>query len=112
MIISLYGQYDIDIYVNKQWRGKYEIIVKDNPHETCLTREIVKRLGINSDNFARENQCLTFEQLVQGGSYSRDIGIFVWISLFRKHGLKSWKMVTFRQKTGSGESMRFIRLIT
>ncbi|EFA2466537.1 fimbrial biogenesis outer membrane usher protein, partial [Escherichia coli] len=53
------GQYDIDIYVNKQWRGKYEIIVKDNPHETCLTREIVKRLGINSDNFARENQCLT-----------------------------------------------------
>ena len=25
------GQYDIDIYVNKQWRGKYEIIVKDNP---------------------------------------------------------------------------------
>ena len=21
------GQYDIDIYVNKQWRGKYEIIV-------------------------------------------------------------------------------------
>lgn len=70
------GQYDIDIYVNKQWRGKYEIIVKDNPHETCLTREIVKRLGINSDNFARENQCLTFEQLVQGGSYSWDIGIF------------------------------------
>ena len=25
------GQYDIDIYVNKQWRGKYEIIVKDKP---------------------------------------------------------------------------------
>ncbi len=34
------GQYDIDIYVNKQWRGKYEIIVKDNPQETCLSREI------------------------------------------------------------------------
>ena len=46
------GQYDIDIYVNKQWRGKYEIIVKDNPQETCLSREMIKRLGINTDNFA------------------------------------------------------------
>lgn len=70
------GQYDIDIYVNKQWRGKYEIIVKDNPQETCLSREVIKRLGINSDNFASGKQCLTFEQLVQGGSYTRDIGVF------------------------------------
>ncbi len=70
------GQYDIDIYVNKQWRGKYEIIVKDNPQETCLSREIIKRLGINTDNFASGKQCLTFEQLVQGGSYTWDIGVF------------------------------------
>lgn len=70
------GQYDIDIYVNKQWRGKYEIIVKDNPQETCLSREVIKRLGINSDNFASGKQCLTFEQLVQGGSYTWDIGVF------------------------------------
>lgn len=42
------GPYDIDIYVNKQWRGKYEIIVKDNPQETCLSREMIKRLGINT----------------------------------------------------------------
>src|SRR5699024_3904372 len=70
------GQYDIDIYVNKQWRGKYEIIVKDNQDETCLSREIVKRLGINTDNFANHQECLTFKQLVQGGSYAWDIGIF------------------------------------
>ncbi|EJJ2980850.1 fimbria/pilus outer membrane usher protein [Escherichia coli] len=70
------GQYDIDIYVNKQWRGKYEIIVKDNPQETCLSIEVIKRLGINSDNFASGKQCLTFEQLVQGGSYTWDIGVF------------------------------------
>lgn len=63
------GQYDIDIYVNKQWRGKHEIIVKDNPQETCLSREIIKRLGINTDNFASGKQCLTFEQLVQGELY-------------------------------------------
>lgn len=61
------GQYEIDIYVNKQWRGKYEISVKDNPQETCLSRDIIKRLGINTDNFASDKQCLTLEQLVQGG---------------------------------------------
>ncbi|HGK7492273.1 TPA: fimbrial biogenesis outer membrane usher protein, partial [Klebsiella pneumoniae] len=70
------GQYDIDIYVNKQWRGKYEIIVKDNPQETCLSREMIKRLGINTDNFASGKQCLTFKQLIQGGSYTWDIGVF------------------------------------
>lgn len=64
------GQYDIDIYVNKQWRGKYEIIVKDNPQETCLSREMIKRLGINTDSFASGKQCLTFKQLIQGGSYT------------------------------------------
>ena len=68
------GQYDIDIYVKKQWRGKYEIIVIDNPQETCLSREIIKRLGINTDNFASGKQCLTLEQLDQCGSYNRDIG--------------------------------------
>lgn len=55
------GQYDIDIYVNKQWRGKYEIIVKDNPQETCLSMERIKRLGINTDNFASGKQCLNFK---------------------------------------------------
>ncbi len=70
------GQYEIDIYVNKQWRGKYEISVKDNPQETCLSRDIIKRLGINTDNFASDKQCLTLEQLVQGGSYAWDIGVF------------------------------------
>lgn len=70
------GPYDIDIYVNKQWRGKYEIIVKDNPQETCLSREMIKRLGINTDSFASGKQCLTFKQLIQGGSYTWDIGVF------------------------------------
>ena len=74
------------IYVNKQWRGKYEIIVKDNPQETCLSREVIKRLGINSDNFASGKQCLTFEQLVQGGSYTRISGFFVSISVSRRPG--------------------------
>lgn len=105
------GQYDIDIYVNKQWRGKYEIIVKDNPQETCLSREIIKRLGINTDNFASGKQCLTFEQLVQGGSYTWDIGVFVSISVSRRRGWKNWKVAMFHRKTGSEVLMRFIPLI-
>ena len=73
------GQYDVDIYVNKQWRGKYEVIVKDNPEETCLAREIIKRLGINTDSFASGSQCLTLEQLVLCGSYAWDIGVFRFV---------------------------------
>lgn len=104
------GQYDIDIYVNKQWRGKYEIIVKDNPQETCLSREVIKWLGIDSDNFASGKQRLTFEQLVQGGSYEADIGVFrldfmsyIWVEELESGYVppENW----------SGVLMRFIPLI-
>ena len=100
------GQYDIDIYVNKQWRGKYEIIVKDNPQETCLSREMIKRLGINTDSFASGKQCLTFKQLIPGISE-----FFVSISVSRRPGWKNWKVAMYHLKTGSGVLMRFIPLI-
>ena len=96
------GQYDIDIYVNKQWRGKYEIIVKDNPQETCLSREMIKRLGINTDNFASGKQCLTFKQLIQGGSYTWDIGVFRLDFSVPQAGWKNWKLAMYHLKTGSG----------
>lgn len=94
------GQYDIDIYVNKQWRGKYEIIVKDNPQETCLSREIIKRLGINTDNFASGKQCLTFEQLVQGGSYA-GYQVFVSISVSAGVGGRTGKWLCSTGKLGA-----------
>lgn len=105
------GPYDIDIYVNKQWRGKYEIIVKDNPQETCLSREMIKRLGINTDSFASGKQCLTFKQLIQGGAIPGISEFFVSISVSRRPGWKIWKVAMFHQKTGSGVLMRFIPLI-
>lgn len=105
------GPYDIDIYVNKQWRGKYEIIVKDNPQETCLSREMIKRLGINTDSFASGKQCLTFKQLIQGGSYTWDIGVFRLDFSVPQAWWKIWKVAMFHQKTGSGVLMRFIPLI-
>lgn len=70
------GQYDIDIYVNQQWRGKYEVIVKDNPDDTCLSREIFTRLGINTEALNNAGECLLLKQAVQGGNYAWDIGTF------------------------------------
>lgn len=95
------GPYDIDIYVNKQWRGKYEIIVKDNPQETCLSREMIKRLGINTDSFASGKQCLTFKQLIQGGSYT-GYQVFVSISVSRRPGGRSGKWLCSTRKLGAG----------
>lgn len=60
------GQYDIDIYVNKQWRGKYDITVKDNPDDTCLSRDALTRLGINIQALDKQNECPTLKQAVQG----------------------------------------------
>ena len=51
-------------------------LLKTTRKETCLSREMIKRLGINTDNFASGKQCLTFKQLIQGGSYTWDIGVF------------------------------------
>ncbi|EGT0662368.1 fimbrial biogenesis outer membrane usher protein [Citrobacter werkmanii] len=70
------GQYDVDIYVNKQWRGKYEITVKDTAAETCLPRDSITRLGINTDKLDKTKNCLSLEQAVQGGSYRWNIGKF------------------------------------
>ncbi|TKU33103.1 fimbrial biogenesis outer membrane usher protein, partial [Citrobacter sp. wls718] len=70
------GQYDIDIYVNKQWRGKYDITVKDNPDDTCLSRDTLTRLGINTQALDKKNECPTLTQAVQGGSYAWNIGTF------------------------------------
>lgn len=70
------GRYDIDIYVNKQWRGKYEITVKDNPDDTCLSRDALTRLGINTQALDQQNECPTLKQAVQGGSYAWNIGTF------------------------------------
>lgn len=70
------GQYDIDIYVNAQWRGKYDITVKDTPEETCLSRDTILRLGINTDEIDKTRTCLTLKQIVQGGNYSWNIGKF------------------------------------
>ena len=72
----LSGQYELDIYVNQQWRGKYDIGVKDNPDETCLSLDMLKRLGISTTAFDKNSKCISLADAVQGGSFAWDIGVF------------------------------------
>lgn len=70
------GQYELDIYVNQQWRGKYDIVIKDNPDETCLSVDMLTRLGINTAVFDKHTHCIPLADAVQGGSYAWEIGVF------------------------------------
>ncbi len=50
------GQYELDIYVNNQWRGKYDIIVADDPGSTCISTELLKNIGVISDGLQPQEQ--------------------------------------------------------
>ena len=66
------GEYELDVYVNQQWRGKYTVNINDN---TCLTRAQIQLMGINLKALP-ESSCVPLEQAVQGGSYTFDISVF------------------------------------
>ncbi len=42
------------------------------------------------------------KQLIQGGSYTWDIGVFRLDSVSRKPGWKNWKVAMYHLKTGAG----------
>lgn len=72
------GQYELDIYVNKQWRGKYEVNVGDEPDNVCLTDDILHNLGVITDDLKPQvpDRCITLKRAIRSGSYTFDIGIF------------------------------------
>ena len=72
------GQYELDMYVNKQWRGKYEIVVGDDPDEACFSDDILHNLGILTDNLKPQTSehCITLKKIVRSGSYVFDISVF------------------------------------
>jgi outer membrane usher protein len=65
----LAGVYDLDIYINQQWRGKYAVEVKETAEETCLPLNTVVMLGIKTEasGEASSSQCIPLQQVVQGG---------------------------------------------
>ncbi len=72
------GDYELDIYVNKQWRGKYDIAVDEDPDNTCIPYAMLSKLGISTRGLAQKKpaDCLALKTVVRGGSYSFDIGTF------------------------------------
>jgi P pilus assembly protein, porin PapC len=72
------GDYELDIYVNKQWRGKYPVTIKKETEDTCLTIAQINQLGILAKGL-NENEttaCIVVKRAVQGGSFAFDIGTF------------------------------------
>lgn len=69
------GAYDLDIYLNDEWRGRYSVIVADDADKTCLPISQLQQIGIKTDAFkdASTEQCLTLNDAVQGGSVDYDI---------------------------------------
>lgn len=72
------GDYELDIYVNKQWRGKYNVNITDEPSETCLSAEIIANLGVLLPNSQtkQSTDCVPLREIIRSGSFAFDIGVF------------------------------------
>lgn len=72
------GPYDLDVYVNNKWRGKYDINVQDNLDQTCLPVDALKPLGIKTvaSETAGPEGCVPLKAVVHGGAYAFDISTF------------------------------------
>lgn len=72
------GIYDMDVYLNNQWRGHYNVDIKDDPDATCLSWEQLKQIGILTEgiNIDKSVECVPLREAVQGGSVDYDIGHF------------------------------------
>lgn len=74
----LAGTYELDVFLNNHWSGKYELYINDDPDNTCLTWDILHRLGIKTEflKIAQEAQCVPLKSAVLGGDYAFDISHF------------------------------------
>ncbi|BEB88149.1 fimbrial biogenesis outer membrane usher protein [Escherichia coli] len=72
------GIYAMDVYLNNQWRGHYDIDIKDDPNATCLSMEQLKQIGILTEGISIDKgvECVPLRDAVQGGSVDYDIGHF------------------------------------
>ncbi|WP_309297951.1 FimD/PapC N-terminal domain-containing protein, partial [Escherichia fergusonii] len=68
------GDYELDIYVNKQWRGKYNVNITDKPSETCLSAEIIANLGVLLPNSQtkQSTDCVPLREIIRSGSFAFD----------------------------------------
>ena len=73
------GIYEMDIYLNNQWRGRYDINIKADPDATCLPLAQLQQIGIRTENIKTDKKegCVSLRAAVQGGSVGYDIGQFI-----------------------------------
>ncbi|HHL2826250.1 TPA: fimbrial biogenesis outer membrane usher protein [Citrobacter murliniae] len=73
------GMYEMDLYLNKQWRGHYDINIKADPEMTCLSWVQLQQIGIRTEGIKadKNEDCVPLRAAVQGGSIGYDIGQFV-----------------------------------
>lgn len=69
------GSYDLDIYLNDEWRGRYSLVIPDDPDKTCLSVAQLQQIGIKTEAFESSalKECLTLNNAVQGGSVDYDM---------------------------------------
>ncbi|HEJ0180335.1 TPA: fimbrial biogenesis outer membrane usher protein [Citrobacter koseri] len=72
------GLYDMDVYLNNQWRGRYELNIQNDPDDTCLSIAQLHQIGIKSDGLQVDKKvdCVSLRDAVQGGDISYDISQF------------------------------------
>lgn len=69
------GAYDLDIYLNDEWRGRYSLVVADDPDKTCLPLSQLQQIGIKTEAFKnlKPEECIALSDAVQGGSVNYDL---------------------------------------
>ncbi|EFE3926775.1 TPA: fimbrial biogenesis outer membrane usher protein [Escherichia coli] len=67
------GNYELDFYVNHQWRGKKDITIPESPAKPCLPKVLLTTLGVKTDNLNTEDNCILLDEAVHGGQYQWDI---------------------------------------
>lgn len=50
------GIYEMDVYLNNKWRGRYDIDIKDDPELTCLPWAQLQQIGIRTGNIKTDKQ--------------------------------------------------------
>ncbi|CBG88980.1 fimbrial biogenesis outer membrane usher protein [Citrobacter rodentium] len=72
------GLYEMDVYVNKEWRGTWEIDVQENPDDTCVNEDLIASLGIkyHAPVEQQRDQCIPLKNVVREGSVIYDTATF------------------------------------
>ncbi|EKT60923.1 fimbria/pilus outer membrane usher protein [Providencia sneebia] len=71
------GDYELDVYINHEWRGRLPVIIKDNNHSVLMTAAQINDLGIKlNDKEKKYPDAVPLSDYLQEGSYQLDLSQF------------------------------------